>query len=626
MKQLINLFDIIVVGGGHAGAEAALIAAKRGKTIALVTLDTTTVGRMSCNPAIGGLAKGQIVRELDVLGGVMGHTADRAGTQFKLLNRSKGKSVWSPRAQVDKRHYEKIVSGNVFSHENITVLSGEVVDVVVIKNTVSGAVLRDGTKIPCKAIVLTCGTFLNGLIHIGQKKIRAGRMGESGAEGITESLVSHGFFSGRLKTGTPPRLDKNSVDWSKTTITLGDQNPTPFSYQTITFAPPNVPCFTVKTGIRCKDIISKNLLQSPMYSGDVGGVGPRYCPSIEDKVHRFSHHDSHTLFLEPEWADSDQIYLNGFSTSLPEHVQLMALRTVGGLENVRFFRPGYAIEYDFFSPAQLKSSLETKDIAGLFFAGQINGTSGYEEAAAQGLIAGINASQYIDNSEPLALSRDEAYIGVMIDDLITKDTLEPYRMFTSRAEYRILLRFSNAHSRLLKKSKKFSLLNGSQFDRIQTAIDGVSAVLGALDKSISPNQINTRLKSLGETLLKHAAPAKTVLRRPSVSIDHLPNFLFSDLNKHHKSSPLYGESFIEAEARVKYVGYIKRQRNQVIKMQGQENRPIPRNFNFKNINSLSNEAREKLSLVRPQTLGQAMRVSGVTPADISVLAVVLSAI
>ena len=573
-RETINKFiDIIVVGGGHAGAEAALIAAKRGKTIALVTLDTTTVGRMSCNPAIGGLAKGQIVRELDVLGGVMGHTADRAGTQFKLLNRSKGKSVWSPRAQVDKRHYEKIVSGNVFSHENITVLSGEVVDVVVIKNAVSGAVLRDGTKIPCKAIVLTCGTFLNGLIHIGQKKIRAGRMGESGAEGITESLVSHGFFSGRLKTGTPPRLDKNSVDWSKTTITLGDQNPTPFSYQTITFAPPNVPCFTVKTGIRCKDIISKNLLQSPMYSGDVGGVGPRYCPSIEDKVHRFSHHDSHTLFLEPEWADSDQIYLNGFSTSLPEHIQLMALRTVGGLENVRFFRPGYAIEYDFFSPAQLKSSLETKDIAGLFFAGQINGTSGYEEAAAQGLIAGINAAHSVLGKSPFSLRRDQAYIGVLIDDLVTKDVDEPYRMFTSRAEHRLSLRTTNSDRRLSHLGRAVGLLTDCdylaitqrqiQLDFLLCGFVGSGAVTTNGVKFSAPNNGLRRVAD-GEGVLseKISGLLKQVsIKKPSVNT----------------VSSLVLE---ELEAIIKYAPYIRRQERLLSRIIQNDSLPIPRGFKY----------------------------------------------
>lgn len=394
MKHIKN-YDIIVCGGGHAGIEAALISSKLNQSIALVTLDKKAIGRMSCNPAIGGLAKGQIVREIDVLGGVMGLATDHSGIQFKILNQSKGKSVWSPRAQVDKRSYESFVSKGVLNDRKITIVQGEVVSLLNSGSTVSGVCLRGGVELGARAVILTCGTFLNGLIHVGQRKIRAGRMGESGAEGITEFLASLGFITGRLKTGTPPRLDRHTIDWNKTTLNRGDKNPLPFSYETKSFKPPNVPCHTVVTGASCKSIIGQNLALSPMFSGDVGGVGPRYCPSIEDKIHRFAHHENHTLFLEPEWLNSDQIYLNGFSTSLPEHIQLKALRTIPGMGGVKFFRPGYAIEYDFFSPAQLKASLETKNIKGLFFAGQINGTSGYEEAAAQGLIAGINASNLI---------------------------------------------------------------------------------------------------------------------------------------------------------------------------------------------------------------------------------------
>ena len=386
-----NSFDIVVIGGGHAGIEAALIADHYGLSVLLVTMDPKAVGRMSCNPAIGGLAKGQIVREIDVLGGLMASLADKAGLQFKTLNKKKGRAVWSPRAQIDKRHYEKLVV-KTLDVSNVVVLAGEVVSLVYDRTAVGGVVLRDETKIKCKSVIVTAGTFLSGVIHIGERKIYAGRMGEERSEGLTEHLVSMGFTAGRLKTGTPPRLAKNTIDWNKMNLALGDKNPTPFSYSTDNFSPPNEPCFTTNSNSLSHDVIQDNLEKSPMFSGEIDGIGPRYCPSIEDKIHRFPNRDSHVLFLEPEWKNSDQIYLNGFSTSLPEDVQLKSLRQVSGLEKVEFFRPGYAIEYDFFPPSQLKTTLESKNVSGLFFAGQMNGTSGYEEAAAQGLIAGINAS------------------------------------------------------------------------------------------------------------------------------------------------------------------------------------------------------------------------------------------
>lgn len=615
---------MVVVGGGHAGVEAALIAGKLNKKVALVTMDKGAVGRMSCNPAVGGLAKGQMVRELDVLGGVMGRAADKAGIQFKVLNRSKGRSVWSPRAQVDKRVYEKTVNGLIFSHPKISVLGGEVVDVLERSGVVFGVILRDGARLKSEAVILTCGTFLNGLIHIGERKIRAGRMGESGSHGITEALVSLGFVAGRLKTGTPPRIDKKTINWQKTTPSHGDKKPTPFSYQTKNFKPPNLPCHTVKTGPDCRDIIQENMHTSPMFSGDVLGVGPRYCPSIEDKVHRFSHHKSHLLFLEPEWAASDQIYTNGFSTSLPERVQLRALRTVSGLESVRFFRPGYAIEYDFFSPSQLKSSLESKMVGGLFFAGQINGTSGYEEAAAQGLLAGVNAIQYINNSPPLVLRRDEAYLGVLVDDLITKDTLEPYRMFTSRAEYRILLRYSSAGRRLVDKARSFLLLTDEEYGAVEKTTVLTESILSFAKGPVGPPDINRALSDLNEKQISHKTPAEKLLMRPKLTISHLPKSLFKDVVKNDLEPSFVAESYFEAETTIKYRGYIKRQLDAVKKLSKQENFNIPDGFDYKVLNGISNEAREKLSLIRPETLGQAMRISGVSPADLSVLSVLLT--
>ena len=611
-------YDVIVCGGGHSGVEASLVSARLGCSVLMISMDLGAVGRMSCNPAIGGLAKGQIVKEIDVLGGIMGIATDASGLQFKALNKTKGKSVWSPRAQVDKRSYEKLVSLNIKKTKNIETLEGEAGGVLTKSGRVIGVTLRDKTRIYSNSVILTCGTFLSGLIHIGQKKIRAGRMGEAGAEGLTESLISLGFKSARLKTGTPPRLDKNTIDWEKTKVVYGDKRPLPFSYRTKNFSPPSVPCHTIQTNKKCKKIIEQNIRQSPMFSGDVVGVGPRYCPSVEDKIFNFPHHESHTLFLEPEWLNSDQIYLNGFSTSLPENVQVEALRSIPGMERVAFFRPGYAIEYDFFPPAQLKSSLETKGVRGLFFAGQINGTSGYEEAAAQGLIAGINAAASIKNIKPLILSRSEAYIGVMIDDLITKDTAEPYRMFTSRAEYRILLRFSNAPSRLLAFAKERFLLSDQDLKRIEKREAFLKKTLNNLERKVEPTDINKFLKSAQEAPIQSRASLATLLKRPNITIKDLP--LATQKNSDLADNE---ELLIEAESTIKYEGYIKRQEEHIKKMKKHENKKIPPDVNYHNISSLSNEAREKLSFVNPETLGQASRVSGVTPADTSVLAVLL---
>ena len=604
------IWDVVVVGGGHAGVEASLISKHLGCSVLVVTMDVAALGRMSCNPAIGGLAKGQIVREIDVLGGKMATFADQTGIQFKTLNKTKGRAVWSPRAQIDKRLYEKTVVREV-KKKDIALLEGEVVSVSVSGEKISGVELRSGEKIRTKSLIVTSGTFLSGIIHVGDRKILAGRMGEERSEGLTESLLSLGFRSGRLKTGTPPRLNKHSIDWSKTKIEKGDKNPVPFSYFTGEFKPKSELCHLVNTNENTHEIISKNQNKSPMFSGDIGGVGPRYCPSIEDKIHRFAHRNSHGLFLEPEWENSDQIYLNGFSTSLPEDIQIKALREIKGLEKVEFFRPGYAIEYDFFPPAQLKNTLETKDVSGLFFAGQMNGTSGYEEAAAQGLLSGINAASYAKEEEPLVLKRSSSYIGVMVDDLITKDTLEPYRMFTSRAEYRLMLRISNTADRLQKDSEKHNLL---PFDKKKILLDVISKkteINNKLKTSIKPEQISSKIR------IPQAKPAKELIKRPGFSIMDLPlNF-----NKDLDLLPLWlvNDIVFDVESEIKYEGYINRHLNEIEKLKKHEKTKIPKNFKYSSINGLSKEAVEKFNLIRPETVGQANRISGIKPSDSTIL-------
>ena len=625
MKQSLSRFDVIVVGGGHAGIEASLVCAKLGLSVSLITIDPRAVGRMSCNPSIGGLAKGQLVREIDVLGGIMGRVADTSALQYKMLNKSKGRAVWSPRAQVDKRIYEREVLRRVSGCDGLCVFRGEVVNIVTAGGRVSGVVLLSGEKLFCRALVITCGTFLNGLIHVGEQKTGAGRMGEKHSLGITESLCSLGFSFSRLKTGTPPRIKTSSIDLSKCSVSVGDENPSPFSHFTSSFTSPNIPCYVTKTNTASHEIIDKNLSLSPMFSGDVTGQGPRYCPSIEDKVCRFPKREGHFLYLEPEWLNSNQTYVNGFSTSLPQSVQTRALRAVAGLENLELLRPGYAIEYDFFSPSQLKMTLESKEVPGLYLAGQINGTSGYEEAAGQGLIAGINASMCVLNKEPLLLSREDSYLGVMLDDLITKDTLEPYRMFTSRAEHRLVLRYSNAEKRLIKHSKRCALLTKNETTLIQDKINFTSALVKATQLSLEPCVINPILQKNGASVVKQKTPLRDVLKRPDVSInDFRGSLLGSCAPLPSLFTPLIEEAFFEAETIVKYEGYIKRQKEQIKKLSSLNKKKIPYSFNYKKALGLSSEAIEKLTLVKPETLGQAMRVSGVNPSDVSVLSVLLS--
>ena len=621
MKRTQNKYDLVVVGGGHAGIEAALIAHKRGVKTLLVSMDKKSVGRTSCNPAVGGLAKGQMVKEVDVLGGIMGFFADLSTLQSKTLNKSKGRSVWSPRSQIDKKLYEKIAQKHI-KKQGLDVLEGEVVSLNIKKDSICGVFLKDGSEVVCSAAVLTCGTFLNGLIHIGSKQINAGRYGEKRAEGITENLNSLGLKNGRLKTGTPPRIKRSSVNWKKGEAGYGDEKPSPLSYRTNNFSPKDEPCFSFRTNKNTHNIILDNLSSSAMYSGEKMATGPRYCPSIEDKVYKFNQNPSHVLQLEPEWTMSEQIYVNGFSTSLEEKIQLKSLKTVSGLEDVEFIRPGYAIEYDFFYPSQLKNTLESKAISGLFMAGQINGTSGYEEASSQGIIAGINASCFILDENPLVLKRDDAYIGVLIDDLILKDTNEPYRMFTSRAEYRLQLRSSNADQRLLKKTKEYNLLDEKTVEKLSEKIEKTTNLVKHLENNnIYPEKINSRLEELDEKIINEPTRMSNILKRPKVSISDMK--IANEENKNVLTDHMEEEILFEAETIIKYSGYINRQKDEIDKIKVYEDMIIPEKFDYNNIKSLSNESREKFINIKPQTVGQAQRINGIRPSDISILLVYL---
>ncbi len=613
-------YDVIVVGGGHAGAEAVVAAASMGSKALLVTMNLQTIGQMSCNPAMGGIAKGQIVREIDALGGYSGIVTDKSAIQFKMLNTSKGPAMWSPRAQSDRMRFaeewrlvlEKLPNCD-FYQEMVSGLLIEGSKVVGVKTSL-------GIDIRSKSVVLTNGTFLNGLIHIGDKNFGGGRAGEKAATGITEQLVDLGFKSGRMKTGTPPRVDGRSLDYSKMIIQPGDANPEKFSYTNTPKLKVQRDCHMTHTSKLVHEILKEGFDRSPMFNGRIKSTGPRYCPSIEDKINRFASKESHQMFIEPEGWNTVEVYVNGFSTSLPEDVQFKALRSVVGFEKVKFFRPGYAIEYDYFPPTQLKHSLETKLVENLFFAGQINGTTGYEEAASQGLMAGINAHLKINNKEPFILRRDEAYIGVLIDDLITKGTEEPYRMFTSRAEYRTLLRQDNADLRLTRKGYELGLASESRVRRMEEKQVKSNAFLYFFrTTSVLPNDINPILESVDSALVKQSDKMYKAFSRPNVTMAHM--LQLENVSKFVAENELDNEVLEQTEIQIKYAGYIAKEKVNADKLHRLENVKIPEDFDYSKLKSLSFEAKEKLENIRPITISQASRISGVSPSDISVLLV-----
>ena len=615
-------YDLIVVGGGHAGCEAAHAAATLGSKVLLVTQNLETIARMSCNPAMGGIAKGQIIRELDALGGMSGVVTDLSTIQFRMLNKSKGPAMWSPRAQCDRKVFESEWRKILENNSNIDFWQDTVERLSIKKNKIKGIVTKMGITIISKSVILCSGTFLNGIIHLGKKNYKGGRAAEPAAEGITKQLIELGFKHGRMKTGTPPRLDGRTIDYSKTVEQFGDDKPSGFSYLNQKKDYKQHSCFITYTSQEVHDILEKSFDDSPMFSGRITGKGPRYCPTIEDKIQRFSDKNKHQLFIEPEGRNTIEIYLNGFSTSLPEKTQIDALRKIKGLENVKMFRAGYAIEYDYFPPTQLKLTLETKLVDNLFFSGQINGTTGYEEAAAQGIIAGINAHLKVKKQAPFILDRSEAYIGVLIDDLITKGTEEPYRMFTSRAEFRLLLRQDNADIRLTEKSFNIGLASKERIDSLTIKKNQTNETLKFLEtKSIDLSTTNMMLKQKNSSLLKQKVKYKSVLLRPEINMKDL--LTLNSMYDFIKEKKISNDALEQAELTVKYGGYLDREKQTAEKMKRLENIKIPTNFEFEKLHSISTEGRQKLKDIEPLTIGQASRISGVSPSDINVLLIYL---
>jgi len=614
-------YDVIVVGAGHAGSEAAAAAANMGSKTLLVTMNLQNIAQMSCNPAMGGIAKGQIVREIDALGGYSGVVTDNTALQFKMLNTSKGPAMWSPRAQSDRMRFSEFWRGMLEKTKNLDFYQEMVSGILVKGEKVVGVSTSLGLKIMAKSVILTNGTFLNGLIHIGEKQFGGGRAGEKASLGITEALLDYGFLSGRMKTGTPPRVDGRSLDYSKMTIQPGDKNPKKFSYLNTTKPlSKQLDCHMTYTSPKVHNLLKEGFDRSPMFNGSINSTGPRYCPSIEDKINRFADKDRHQIFVEPEGWNTVEVYVNGFSTSLPEDIQFNALSLVKGFEKVKFFRPGYAIEYDYFPPTQLKNSLETKPICGLFFAGQINGTTGYEEAAAQGLMAGINAHLKINEKEPLVLKRDEAYIGVLIDDLITKGTEEPYRMFTSRAEYRTLLRQDNADLRLTPLSHGLGLATKDRLKNVEKKKAGTDSFVSFFKKtSIQPEEINPILKDKNSSEIKQSVKLYKIFSRPNLTLSDM--LKLSSVKEYQSLNELDKGVCEQTEVQIKYSGYIEKEKLNAEKLNHLENIKIPTSFVYSKVKSLSAEAVQKLNKIKPTTLSQASRISGVSPNDISVLMV-----